>query len=64
LSRLFEKEDAKVVISEEHFKHIIGSTLDYTSTMAWEGFVVKDNPQAVGACSCKESFTPADYPEF
>jgi len=37
-----------------------GSVVDYEITMAREGFVVKDNPNAEHSCSCKMSFAPKD----
>ena len=35
-----------------------GCTVDLEQTMAREGFVVQDNPNADHSCSCKKSFSP------
>lgn len=35
-----------------------GCTVDFEDTMARQGFVVADNPNADHSCSCKRSFSP------
>ncbi|VDL97050.1 unnamed protein product [Schistocephalus solidus] len=46
----------RVVIDDQSFSLIDGSTLEYEEELIRSGFRVKKNPQAERGCSCGSSF--------
>lgn len=55
--RVFEKDGVKLVVDNISFDFVKGATIDYVEEMIRSAFVVTDNPNADGGCSCKSSFT-------
>ena len=49
-----------VVIDKESLVLLQGSVIDYEETMAREGYIIQENPNAEQTCSCKMSFNPSD----
>jgi len=47
-------------VDKDSAPFVEGVVVDYEETMAREGFVVKENPNAEQSCSCKMSFSPKD----
>ena len=47
-------------IDKESVFLLNGAVVDYEITMAREGFVVQENPNADHSCSCKMSFAPKE----
>merc|ERR1712137_239097 len=61
---IFERKGATVIVPGAHYPKFAGSTLDWTVSMGRNAFALVENPLAVSYCGCKESFTPADFPQF
>src|SRR5688572_18465959 len=51
-----ETQGLRVYLDSKGLLYMIGSELDYTSSLIGSGFKFK-NPQAVAECSCGQSFT-------
>jgi len=47
-------------VDRESLSLLQGSVIDYEETMAREGYVIQENPNAEQTCSCKMSFNPSD----
>lgn len=60
LCRVFEKENAKVLVDQITLDFIGGSKIDYKSEMIKQGFEVMENPNAETGCSCGTSFSPKE----
>ena len=54
--QVVESHGVKVYLDPKGLLYLIGSELDYVSTMMGSGFKFK-NPNAVATCSCGDSFT-------
>jgi iron-sulfur cluster assembly protein len=54
--KVAESQGLRVYIDPKSLLYVIGSELDYVSSLMSSGFKVK-NPQAVAECSCGQSFT-------
>jgi Fe-S cluster assembly iron-binding protein IscA len=49
-----------LAIDKESLSLLKGCTVDYEISMAREGYVIQENPNADHTCSCKMSFSPLD----
>lgn len=49
-----------MVVDKESLILLNGCVVDYEETMAREGYVIQENPNADHTCSCKMSFSPND----
>lgn len=47
--------DVAVVVDRMSIPYLDGATIDFSDTIERQGFTI-DNPNAVGTCSCGESF--------
>lgn len=54
--RIFEKNNAKIVVDKTSLELLNGATVDYKEEMARSSFVIIDNPIAIKSCSCGSSF--------
>nr|WP_250807203.1 iron-sulfur cluster assembly accessory protein [Neorhizobium tomejilense] len=52
----FDLGEASVVVDQASLPFLLGSTVDYVSTLAGERFEVS-NPNAVSTCGCGTSFS-------
>ena len=55
--RCFEKDGVRIVSDNLSLELIKGSTVDYETELIKSAFIVKDNPQSSGKCSCGVSFS-------
>ncbi|MDR2896589.1 MAG: iron-sulfur cluster assembly accessory protein [Propionibacteriaceae bacterium] len=45
----------EVVVDDKSAPYLMGVTIDFSDTISKQGFTI-DNPNAVGTCSCGDSF--------
>lgn len=56
------QESVKIFVDEMSVGYLTGSEIDYVDSLMGAGFVV-NNPNAVSACSCGQSFKTAESRE-
>lgn len=54
--KIFERDNAKIIVDRKSFLYLNGAQLDYADTLAHAGFKL-ENPNAKRACGCGESFS-------
>eukprot|EP00249_Psilotum_nudum_P012318 c23718_g1_i1 orf=322-942(-) len=54
--RVFQKGGVKLVVDELSYSFLKGATIDYTEELIRSAFMVTQNPNASGGCSCGSSF--------
>ncbi len=57
---MVEHGGAKIVVDKISMDFLSGATLNYKEQLIGSAFHIEDNPNAVGSCGCKFSFTPKD----
>lgn len=60
LCRVFERDQAKVVIDDLSLSFLEGSTVDFHRELIRSSFRITDNPKAELGCSCGVSFSVKD----
>ena len=55
-----ENENTLLAVDSESLSLLRGCVVDYEMTMAREGFIIQENPNADHTCSCKMSFSPTE----
>jgi len=55
--KIFERDGVQVVTDELSLELIKGSKIDYSEELIRNAFLLKDNPQSKGSCSCGVSFS-------
>ena len=55
--RVFERDDAKVIVDEVSLEYIKGATVDYHEELIRSAFRVIDIPMSENGCSCGISFS-------
>ena len=53
--KVFEKDEAKVLVDMKSLLYLIGTELDYKEALMQSGFVLQ-NPNVKKSCGCGESF--------
>ena len=53
--RLFERNDARVVVDEISLELLAGAEIDYVEDLSGANFAIR-NPNAASACGCGNSF--------
>ena len=53
--KLFEHNEIKLIIDEQSYLYLVGTTLTYSGGLNGKGFVF-ENPNASRTCGCGESF--------
>jgi iron-sulfur cluster assembly accessory protein len=61
ISRLFEVDDAKVVVDKTSLDLVRGATIDYQQDLMRSSFSVVNNPQSESACGCGSSFAVKNF---
>lgn len=56
--RAFEQGGVQVVVDEVSMQFLQGATIDFSSELIGQRFVVSDNPNSEAACGCGVSFSP------
>jgi len=54
--RVFEREDAKVLVDRKSFLYLRGTELDYSESLMDSGFKLR-NPNVKRSCGCGSSFS-------
>ena len=52
---IIEKDGIKLIIDSVAIMHVLGTTIDYKKTLAYNG-ITFDNPMATYKCGCGDSF--------
>lgn len=52
---IIEKDGIKLIIDSVAIMHVLGTTIDYKQTLAYNG-ITFDNPMATYKCGCGDSF--------
>ncbi len=58
----YEMHGVKLVIDDVSINYLVGATVDYIDSLMGSGFKI-DNPNAVAACGCGNSFRTKDSAE-
>jgi iron-sulfur cluster assembly accessory protein len=53
---ILSKDDAKIVVDSESYKHLSGATLDWKEQLIRSSFVIANNPNSEQTCGCGTSF--------
>jgi len=56
-----QQDSARVVVDQNSFEFIRGSTIDYVQEMIKSSFEVRENPQSESACGCGSSFALKNF---
>eukprot|EP01120_Amphizonella_sp_Union-15-10_P013117 TRINITY_DN604_c0_g1_i1.p1 TRINITY_DN604_c0_g1~~TRINITY_DN604_c0_g1_i1.p1 ORF type:complete len:112 (-),score=21.95 TRINITY_DN604_c0_g1_i1:60-395(-) len=57
---VFEKDGTNIFVDDISYPYIKGSTLDFTTELIKQAFVVTGNPNSGGSCGCHVSFSVKD----